>query len=35
MLEKLMSVEPTEEKVGFEGVTSLSRFAGAFGASVR
>ena len=29
-----MSVEPTEDKVGFGGVTSLSCFSGAFDESV-
>ena len=35
MLERLVSVEPTGEKVGFGGVPSSSYFYGSFGASVR
>ena len=35
MSERLVLIEPTEDKVGFEGVPSFSCFDGAFGASVR
>ena len=34
MLEQSVLVEPMEEKVGFGGVASSSRFSGAFGSSV-